>query len=187
MASISTTMVCKVTKLTEALPSTFFKHDFVNPISLSQKPPNHGALFGMNRHSTCCLLSVSFSTIDSNNFFNSSAADVYVEALSDIINLGSDFRAANLRKARMNVGTDKSVTISRCIALVVAHVKRQIYALFSVPDPFKYNAPVKSTPVISNGRVCWSLAFGSGGGSGGLYAVSVYFSTGNTFTDDLLH
>lgn len=50
-----------------------------------------------------------------------------------------------------------------------------MYELYYAPDSFTYNAPVKSTPVISNGRVCWSLAFGNGGGSGGLYKLPHIF------------
>ena len=65
------------------------------------------------------------------------------------MSLGRDFRAENLRNARMNVGKDMSVTTSRCMALVVAHVKRHMYALLSVPASFTCSAPVKSTPVIS--------------------------------------
>ena len=60
----------------------------------------------------------------------------------------------------MNVDKDMSVKT------VVAHVKRHMYALHSVPDSFTCSAPVKSTPVISKSRVSRSLAFGRGGGSG---------------------
>ena len=52
----------------------------------------------------------------------------------------------------MKIGTDRSVTILRWTALIVVGMKRQKYALFSIPPCFKYNAPVKSTPVISKGR-----------------------------------
>ena len=61
------------------------------------------------------------------------------------------------------------------MALVVAHVKRHMYALHSVPDSFTCSAAVKSTPVISKSRVFRSLTFGRGGGSGVLYAVPHIF------------
>ena len=138
MASISTTTVCKVVKFTDALPRTFFKVVFVRPIKRSQNPPNHGAFFGMKRHSTLFLLSVSFKIGDLNNSFSSSAAARYVEALSESKSLGRDFRLENLRNARRNVGTVRSVTISRCTALVVAHVKRHSYVYFVFCSSFSH-------------------------------------------------
>ena len=59
-------------------------------LPVSQKPPYQGALLGMNFHvtpwcSNACLREEKF-----NSSCNSFAADKYVEALSDIIILGSD-------------------------------------------------------------------------------------------------
>ena len=134
--------MASMAKFTDALARTFFKVIFVRPIKRSPNPLNHGALFGMKRHSTLFLLSVSFKIGDLNNSFSSSAAARYVEALSESINLGRDSRVENLRNARRNVGTIRSVTISRCTALVVAHVKRHMYTLYSVPASLTYNAPI---------------------------------------------
>ena len=80
----------------------------------------------MLRSSTFCLLSDAFNIRDGNNAVNSSAANRYVEALSDIICWGTDLRAANLRYATTKVCTEKSVTTTRWTTLVVAYVKKQM-------------------------------------------------------------
>ena len=85
MASISTTMVCRVIIFTDERPSTFFRVVLVRPIKLSQKPPYHGACFGMDCQSTPCLLRIAANLCDWNNSVNSSSADRYPEALSEII------------------------------------------------------------------------------------------------------
>ena len=94
-----------------------------------------------------------FSVGDWNSSFNSLAADVYVDALSDMTSLGIDLQAANLRKACRNVTSVRSVTTSRWIARVLAQVNRQTYNLQSstAPSFFTYIAPVKSTPVTQKG------------------------------------
>lgn len=70
IASISTVMVCRVVKLTDARPSTFLRVDFVRPINRSQNPPYHGARFGINCQLTPHLPSDSFKVAD----WNSSSA-----------------------------------------------------------------------------------------------------------------
>jgi len=87
-----------------------------------------------------------------------------VEALSDNITRGKDLRAANLLKACKNVSTDKSLTISKCTVLVTPHVNKHTYTLLS-PASFTWRAPVKSTPVTSNGLASLVLTLGRGGGS----------------------
>ena len=57
MASISTAMVCKVIRFTDARPKTFLSVDLVRPIKRPQKSPYHGARLGMNCQLTPCLLS----------------------------------------------------------------------------------------------------------------------------------
>ena len=64
--------------------------------------------------------------LDDSNSFSSSAAERYVEPLSETIICGNDLRLANLLRARRKVSVLRSVTISRCMALVVAHVNKQI-------------------------------------------------------------
>ena len=49
---------------------------------------------------------------EDNNRVNSSAADVKVVGLSDIITCGSDLLAEKRQKARINVGVERSVTTS---------------------------------------------------------------------------
>lgn len=80
--------------------------------------------------------------------------------------LGKDLRAANLLGASKNVSVDKSLTISRWIALVIPQVNRQTYTLLLPSGVLTCRAPVKSTPVTSNGLHCLVRTLGRGGGSG---------------------
>ena len=105
------------------------------------------------------------------SFSSSSAADWYVEALSEIIILGSDLQLENRRKASINVGTVRSFTTSKCTARVFAQVNRQIYTLDMPWVDFTYISPVKSTPVTVNGWASLVQLAGSGGGSGIVYAL----------------
>ena len=94
----------------------------------------------MLRSSTFCLLGDAFSICDGNNAVTSSAANRYVEALSDIICRGTDLREANPRY----------VTTKVCTTLVVAHVKKQMSSFFSTTASRMYKALVKSTSVTVN-------------------------------------
>ena len=158
-----------------ALPRTFFKTDFVNPISLSQKPPNQGARLGINFHSTPVLAKVSVSEGEENKAFNSAAAERKVEPLSDNTRRGKDLLLLKRRKACRKHSTVRSVTISRCTARLTAQVNRQMYTLCSPPMPLTYRAPEKSIPVTSNGMDCCTRAFTSGGGSGAEYGLPANF------------
>ena len=105
----------------------------------SQKPPYHGALLGMKVHEIFWDASASLSVSDSNILRSSSAADRYVDALSEINCLGSDFRLTKRRNANKKVSTVRSLTTSKCTARVTAHVKRQIYTLVSpLVEPLTY-------------------------------------------------
>ena len=87
-----------------------------------------------------------FSEGDWKSCLSSSAAERYVDALSDMTSLGMDFLLAKRRNAWMNVSSVKSVTTPRCIARNMAQVKRQMYSLASDPWRSSTNsAPVKST------------------------------------------
>jgi len=76
--------------MVNALPRTFFKASLVIPISLSQNPPNQGALLGMNFHSTPVLAKASVSVVEENRVVSSSEADRNVEALSERTRYGRD-------------------------------------------------------------------------------------------------
>ena len=94
----------------------------------------------------------------------------YVDELSDNIFLGSDLLLTNLLKASRKLSTMRSCTISKCTALVDAHVKRHIYTFLSSP-PFLTcicNAPVKVTLVTKNGGHSVKRTLGKGGGLGAL-------------------
>ena len=84
--------------------------------------------------------------------------------LFDIIMSGHDLLPTNLLKALMKVLADKLVASSRCTALVVAHVNRQIYIL----------AVSTSTPTIWKGLDSWTLSLGIDGGPGYLIGLESY-------------
>ena len=87
-ASTFTTMVWRLAKVVWVWPNIFFKVDLVKAMSLSQKPSNQGACFGMKRHSTLLLQRFFLNAADESNFCSSPAAAKYVVALSDSINYG---------------------------------------------------------------------------------------------------
>ena len=74
LASISTTTASKTGKVTKDLPNVFLRACLVKPISLSQKPPYHGALLGMNCHVTPWYSRAYLREGNSNNCCSSSAA-----------------------------------------------------------------------------------------------------------------
>ena len=84
-ASTSVASVWSSVKVIDALPSVFLMARFVSPMIRSQKPPYHGARFGINFHSTPCRLNCSFSEGDLNRSLRVSEAARNVEALSDIM------------------------------------------------------------------------------------------------------
>ena len=100
------------------------------------------------------------------------AAAQNVVALSESITFGTDLLLANRRNANRNCSSDRLFTSSRCIALVLAHVKRHTYAFPICPLRSRiFNAPVKSTPVTVNGCDSRNRSCGKGGGSGLLNGV----------------
>ena len=110
------TRVCRSVSVTDALPRVFLIAHFVSPMSLSQKPPYRGAHLGINFHSTPCRLKDSFKDGDWKSSFSVSAEARYVEALSEV-------RISDLRAKVFSV---KSLTTSRCTALVTAQVRRHM-------------------------------------------------------------
>ena len=66
----------------------------------------------------------------------------------------------------MKFSTDRSVTTSKCKALVLAQVNKHMYTFCSPPELRTNNAPVKSTPVTLNGLEQSVLDLGSGSASG---------------------
>jgi len=141
---------------------------FVISISRSQNPPYQGARQGINFHSIPCFPKPSCIVLEVNNFLKSSAADMKVEALSDTSRFGKDLRYENCLNTCKKVSSDRSVTTSRCTALVLAHVNKHMYALDSPFDVRMYSAPVKSIPVTENGFIICNLCLGRGGGLGAL-------------------
>jgi len=59
-------------------------------------------------------------------FINCSAADRYVEALSEIITVGKDLRLMNLQKAWRKLSSIRLLSTSRWMAVVLAQVNRQM-------------------------------------------------------------
>ena len=106
-------------------------HVFVRPIIRSQNPPYHGALLGMNFHVVPYCCKVLLTSVHWVKRRNVSAAATNVEPLSDNITFGMDFLLVNRRNAKRNAASDKSLTISKCTALVLAQVNRQMYTFMS--------------------------------------------------------
>ena len=119
-----------VIKVVNVLHNIFFRVSLINPIRRSQNPPNKGGRLGMNFQSIFCL---SLSSVELNICFSSSAAAKPVEELSDIMVLGVDFQPL---KANRKVSTLRSVTTSKCTALVIAQVNRHTYTFISSSGPF---------------------------------------------------
>ena len=87
--------------------------------------------------------------------------------LSDRINDGIPFEAANRLKHIINDAVVKLSNTLRCTALVVAHTKRQMYALAFLPCASRIvKLPVWSTPTLVNGETQRTRSVGRGGGSG---------------------
>ena len=111
---------------------------------------------------------------DCKSLVSSSAADVNVDALYEIMMWGHDLQLAKRRKARRNVSVERSVTISRCTVLVFAHINRHMYTFISAMLWWTWRAPVKSIVTVNGGRSC-SLCYGSGAGSGVGYGLPPCF------------
>ena len=87
--------------------------------------------------------------------------------LSDSIKDGILFEAASRLKHMMNDVVVRLSTTSRCTALVVAHTKRQMYALAFLPcASLIIKLPLWSTPTFVNGGTQRTRSVGRGGGSG---------------------
>ena len=87
--------------------------------------------------------------------------------LSERMSVGIPFAAANLLRHMMKDVAVKLSTTSKWTALIVAHMKRQIYALVFLPCvSFIKKLPVWSIPTWLNGATHWTRSAGKGGGSG---------------------
>ena len=83
------------------------------------------------------------------------------------MSVGIPLVAAKRRRHITNDVVVKFSTTSRWTALVVAHTKRQIYALLFLPCvSLMEKLPVWSTPTWLNGATHWTRSDGRGGGSG---------------------
>ena len=90
-----------------------------------------------------------------------------VRWLSERIRVGIPFAAASLLRHMMKDVAVRLSTTSRWTALVVAHTKRQIYALVFLPCvSFIVKLPVWSTPTCVKGATHCTRSAGKGGGSG---------------------
>ena len=124
--STSTTMVSSVLMFRISPRVMFVNNFFTEPTILSHTPPRCGAATGIHFHSIPRLPNVVF--VVSLHFFISafnirSAATKFVP-LSETISTTPGRRAVNRRSALINSSALMLFTISRCIALVVMHVKR---------------------------------------------------------------
>lgn len=126
VASTSVRKVCSSSKLKKALPSIFFGQVFTDRTIHSQIPPHQAAcstinfpwiLFSANKSFNCFDLTRAF-----HNLLKSSDALLNILALSEYNVLYSPLLEKNLRNANRKHSVDKSVTNSKCKALVTAHV-----------------------------------------------------------------
>ena len=81
----------------------------------------------MTFYTTLCHSIAALSSTDFSSFLSPSAANKYVEVISDIMIHGKDLPLEDLWKVRRKISTDRSITTSRCTALMVAYVNRHIY------------------------------------------------------------
>ena len=87
--------------------------------------------------------------------------------LSDRMSVGIPFAAASLLRHIVKDAAVRLSTTSRCTALVVAHTKRQIYALVFLPCvSFIVKLRVWSTPTCVKGATHRTRSAGKGGSSG---------------------
>jgi hypothetical protein len=86
--------------------------------------------------------------------------------LSVIIVDGIPLRAVNLLKLLMNPSDVKFGTKSKCSALTMQHVYKQIQTFGFSSLVFTYNGPRKSMPVAVKGGASFTRNSGSGGAGG---------------------
>ena len=108
---------------------------------------------------------------DVKNLCSSVAADINVEALSYTTISGKDFPPVNLLNISRNISVDRLFTTSRCMAVVVVHMNKQMHAYISSEFCRTYSALIKSTPVTVKGGASKILSLGSGCGSGVAYGL----------------
>ena len=92
----------------------------------SQKPPHHDAHSTMNFHVTQLVVRYFTTSGEQTIFCISLDAALNVFALSDYTVDGNPCPSTNRLKASRNESADSISVSSRCIALVKAHVNRQI-------------------------------------------------------------
>ena len=132
----------------------FLKQRLTIPTNLSQYPPHQGAFSTINFHRTLLFVKNSCISSECTTFRTSAALALNVLALSDIKVEGKPLRPQKRRNACRKVGADKSLTTSKCRALVEAQVNRHTYNFTTssaVLVTFAYKGPAKSTPVWVNG------------------------------------
>ena len=100
---------------------------------------------------------------------NSLLARLKVFALSVVMDTGLPCLPMNRFRHLINASLDRSGVSSRCKALEVAHVNRQMYAFFIPLVPFTYTGLAKSAPTWSNARPPETLDSGRSAVGGGLY------------------
>ena len=110
-----------------------FPRIFLMPISRSHHPPYQGARLGFKFQSFTWAASVSCIFSELRSRFISSDAEAEVVALSDMIKRGVLFLLVKRLNACINYSSAKSFTNSICIALVEAHMNKQIFWYYCFP------------------------------------------------------
>lgn len=106
-------------------------------------------------------------------------ARLKVFALSVVMETGLPRLAMNLRRHLTNASVERSAVSSRCNALEVAQVNKQMYAFFICfvvpPALFTYTGPAKSTSTWVNAGLPEALVSGRSAVSSGLYSTPSFF------------
>ena len=134
---------------------------------------------GINFYMTSWAPSDGSRVSDWRSLVCSYAADVNVDVLSEIMMWGHNLWLAKCCKAKKNVSIDRSMTISKCIALVSAHVNRHVYLLLL----WRWRASIESTAVtIRTSLLCYAALLGPCSLCLGNGAVSTMFLAGSAVT-----
>ena len=112
------------------LPTDFLKHFLTDCIKRSQNPPHQGARSTMKVQVILLLERYTNTSLDRKMLCTSLATDLKVLALSDNNVAGKPRQPENLRNANKKEEMFKSLTNSKCIARVAAHVNKQMYVLW---------------------------------------------------------
>ena len=125
-ASISTRIVLSFEKLSNDRPTTLTKQVSVLRTKRPHTPPFQGDNSIIHFHFTPCDKKLSVNIEDRKSFLIFFDAVLNVLAFTDSIAARTPLRAVNRWKQRTKISISSYSTSSRCTALVIVHVDRQM-------------------------------------------------------------